>query len=68
MKATISMLANCEGDDCSMWIVWVAALFWIVTSFATLWWLKTVFGRYEVTKALPVEYGAVNIASMCSGH
>jgi len=67
MKATISMLANCEGDECSMWIVWVSGFFWIVTSLATLWWLKTVFGRYEVTKALPIEYGAVNIASMCSG-
>ena len=30
-------------------------------------WIKIVFTRYEVTVALPVEYGVLNTAAVFSG-
>ncbi len=66
MKAVVSMLANCNGD-CNHWLIYVFGVVWISASIATLWWLKKVFGRYQTTLALPIEYGTVNIGSMCSG-
>mmetsp|Transcript_39485 Transcript_39485/g.66189 ORF Transcript_39485/g.66189 Transcript_39485/m.66189 type:complete len:418 (-) Transcript_39485:50-1303(-) len=67
MKASLTMLANCTGNECNSWIVYIACIIWISSSLATVWWLKNVFGRYQTTKALPIEYGALNVASMCSG-
>jgi len=67
MKASLTMLANCSGNECNSWIVYIACIIWITSSLATVWWLKNVFGRYQTTKALPIEYGALNVSSMCSG-
>ena len=36
-------------------------------AFATSVWLKFVFQRYEVTVALPIEYGALNFFSVMGG-
>merc|ERR1712048_342333 len=63
------MLAVCgagEGD-CWHWAFSLCALLWPLTGVATVWWLKVVFERYETTMALPVEYGVVNVVSLCSG-
>lgn len=68
MKATLSMLDTCEqANQCNMVIIYMYMMVWSITSIATLWWLRRVFTRYESTKALPVEYGTVNIVSVCSG-
>jgi len=68
MKATLSMLDTCGGEaQCDLFIIYVFMVVWVVASIATLWWLRRVFARYESTRALPVEYGAVNIVSVCSG-
>lgn len=68
MKAAVSMVSGCVGGaTCGAAVVWVFAVVWIGASLATLWWLRNVFARYEVTDALPVEYGAVNAASVLSG-
>eukprot|EP00812_Abedinium_dasypus_P013486 NODE_698_length_1401_cov_248.054978.p1 GENE.NODE_698_length_1401_cov_248.054978~~NODE_698_length_1401_cov_248.054978.p1 ORF type:complete len:427 (+),score=109.13 NODE_698_length_1401_cov_248.054978:83-1282(+) len=68
MKLTISMLAHCsEEDACLNAVVLFSTILWASASVATLWWMRTVFQRYEITQALPVEYGSVNIASICSG-
>ena len=41
---------------------------WVLSAFASaLWWMRKVFSRYEVTVALPVEYGALNAANVCTG-
>ena len=61
MKAAVSMISACAaGRSCSAAILYVFAVVWITASIATLWWLRTVFARYETTHALPIEYGAVN--------
>jgi hypothetical protein len=68
MKASLSMLDTCKGEgDCGMPIIYFFLVVWVAASVATLWWLRRVFGRFESTRALPVEYGAVNIVSVCSG-
>ncbi|GAB5366495.1 hypothetical protein AAMO2058_001148300 [Amorphochlora amoebiformis] len=70
MKASLSMYVNCgrEGQGgCNHWVIYVTTIVWITASLATLWWLKTVFQRYQTTLALPIEYGMVNVASVCSG-
>jgi len=60
MKAFMALLSTCgDTDDCGAWILWLMIGLWLVSSLATLWWLQTVFRRYDVTQALPIEYGAV---------
>jgi len=66
MKGTMAMMSAC-GGICSHWVFFVFLSLWIAASVATAWWLKVVFARYETTLALPVEYGMVNVASVCSG-
>ncbi|CAE8731968.1 unnamed protein product [Polarella glacialis] len=65
MKASLAMLAS--GDDINHWIFYTSVSLWVISAFATVWWMKVVFARYETTTALPVEYGLVNAGSVCSG-
>lgn len=70
MKATLSMFDACAGGVCMPWqepILWPFFLIWILASFATVWWLRKVFTRYESTIALPIDYGILNAVSACSG-
>jgi len=60
MKAFMALLSSCgDKNDCGAAILWGMIMLWLVSSLATLWWLQTVFRRYDVTQALPIEYGAV---------
>merc|ERR1740138_325890 len=65
MKGALAMFAECNA--CSNGVFWLFVALWMTSSVATSWWLKVVFARYETTSALPVEYGVVNLASVCSG-
>jgi drug/metabolite transporter (DMT)-like permease len=64
MKAAVSLLGNGHWAAALTWIFSAA---WIGASLATLWWLRTVFARYETTLALPIEYGSVCVANVLSG-
>jgi len=60
MKAFMALFSTCgDNDECGAPILWGMIMLWLVSSLATLWWLQTVFRRYDVTQALPIEYGAV---------
>jgi len=60
MKAFMALLATCgKHDECGEHILWGMIMIWLFSSLATLWWLQNVFRRYDVTLALPIEYGAV---------
>jgi len=60
MKAFMALLSTCgDKNECGEAILWGMIMLWLVSSLATLWWLQTVFRRYDVTRALPIEYGAV---------
>jgi len=60
MKAFMALLSTCgDNNECGAAILWGMVMLWLVSSLATLWWLQTVFRRYDVTQALPIEYGAV---------
>jgi len=65
MKGTLAMLSDC--GLCNHWAFYLFLALWISASVATAGWLKVVFARFETTSALPVEYGMVNLASVCSG-
>jgi len=65
MKGTLAMIGDC--GFCGEAVFWFFLILWISASVATAWWLKVVFARYETTAALPIEYGMVNLASVCSG-
>lgn len=75
MKASMSMLETCrqaaaserQEDQCISPVLYIYIVMWVTASLATLWWLRRVFHRYETTLALPIEYGAVNAVSVCSG-
>jgi len=60
MKSFMALLATCgDNGECGSGILWGMIMLWLVSSLATLWWLRTVFRRYDVTQALPIEYGGV---------
>jgi len=60
MKAFMALLSTCgDNNECGAAILWGMITLWLVSSLATLWWLQNVFRRYDVTQALPIEYGAV---------
>jgi len=60
MKCFMALLATCgDNGECGSGILWGMIFMWLVSSLGTLWWLRTVFRRYDVTQALPIEYGAV---------
>jgi len=63
MKSFTALLAGGEFDQ---GITWGMIVMWAVSSLATLWWLQTVFRRYDVTQALPIEYGAVMVTDTLS--
>uniref|UniRef100_A0A7S4F4V2 Magnesium transporter n=1 Tax=Chrysotila carterae TaxID=13221 RepID=A0A7S4F4V2_CHRCT len=70
MRSSVSMYNYCGEHgimECHHWTVYVTLLLWIAFSIPNLWWFKVVFQRYEVTVALPIEYGAVNVCAICSG-
>ena len=71
IKGWSAMLAVCNGPTgagCTHPVLWIAILGWVVAAFASaLWWMRKVFRRYEVTTALPVEYGALNVANVGTG-
>jgi len=68
MKAFMALFSQCGmTGTCGEPIIWLMVLLWLVTSLATLWWMRTVFKRYETTKALPIEYGAVMAVNAMSG-
>jgi len=68
MKAFMALFSQCGmTGTCGEPIIWLMILLWLVTSLATLWWMRTVFKRYETTKALPIEYGAVMAVNAMSG-
>lgn len=60
MKSFMALLTTCgDSDECGAPILWGMIMIWLASSLGTLWWLQTVFRRYDVTQALPIEYGAV---------
>lgn len=69
IKSWTGILALCgEDGSCGAWILWVSLAAWVVSAFASaLWWYRKVLRRYETTVALPIEYGALNAASACTG-
>jgi len=68
MKAFMSLFAQCgTTDTCGAPILWLMVLLWLISSLATLWWMRTVFKRYETTRALPIEYGAVMVTNALNG-
>ena len=67
-KAFLTSLDTCSAAfECHFAIIYIYLIALLVASGFSVWWLRVVFARYESTKALPVEYGAVNIISVCSG-
>ena len=70
IKGWTAMLTVCTstGEGCASAALWVSVVVWTVSAFASaFWWMPRVFRRYEVTVALPIEYGALNAANVCTG-
>jgi len=65
MKGVVAVLA--AGNWWASGIFWFMLLTWGTCALGTLWWLRVVFARYETTKALPIEYGMVNVMQVLSG-
>jgi len=68
LKAFMALWRSCgdNNNECGAAIFWVMLMTFVVSSLGTLWWLPTVFRRYDVTQALPIEYGTVIICDTLS--
>ena len=69
IRAWSSMLGMCsrgEGcADCGTPVFWGTVSAWTVLAFGgSLLWMPVVYKRFEVSVALPVEYGAVNFGAV----
>ena len=59
---------GCRDVSCAHWILWTALVLWVLAAFASaLFWMRKVFGRFEVTVALPIEYGTLGFANVLTG-
>merc|ERR1712146_440950 len=70
-KGWAAMFSVCNGPTgagCTHPVLFISMGGWALSAFASaLWWMRKVFRRYETTVALPVEYGALNAANVCTG-
>ena len=62
-----AMLTQCDNGGCKHPIFPVTITLWVLSSVGTVVWLRYVYKRYEVTVALPVEYGSAVFADVVSG-
>lgn len=68
LQGAMSMLNQCGNDEnCHDWPLYVMWLSWVICSLATVLYMRVVFQRFEVTLALPIEYGTLNMANVASG-
>lgn len=78
IRAWTAMLGTCTGGVCDLGtglaavcdvpIVYCCIGFWVLLSFGgSLIWMPVVYARYEVSVALPIEYGALNACTVLSG-
>jgi len=65
IRAFTSMLAS--GEPVEGRAFWLMASTGVCCAIATSVWLAVVYRRYETTVALPIEYGALNVASVLAG-
>ena len=77
IRAWTAMLGACTGGLCDAngevalcdgGVVYASIGFWVLLSFGgSLLWMPLVYMRYEVSVALPIEYGALNACTVISG-
>mmetsp|Transcript_44015 Transcript_44015/g.87991 ORF Transcript_44015/g.87991 Transcript_44015/m.87991 type:complete len:125 (-) Transcript_44015:234-608(-) len=67
LRAEIAMNTQCAIGGCTNSAFAVATTVRWVASMATSFWLVLVFRRYEVSVALPIEYGTVTAVDVISG-
>ena len=77
IRAWTAMLGTCTGGlcdatgrvaMCDVPVVYVSIGLWVLLSFGcSLIWMPVVYRRYEVSVALPFEYGALNLCTVLSG-
>merc|ERR1711988_456172 len=65
MRAALAIVAS--GENINHWAFYLTIGIWIVASIATLFWMRWTYNRYAVTRALPIEYGSLNVAVVVSG-
>jgi len=57
-----------DQENCDAWIYpFLICMQLLVSVIGALWWMRVVYQRYEVTRALPIEYGACAVADFASG-
>ena len=77
IRAWTAMLGACTGRLCDLSgaaamcdvpVVYATIGFWTLLAWGgSLLWMPVVYKRYEVSIALPIEYGALNACTVLSG-
>ena len=64
----LDVCSNSPRHSCAHPMIWVSIVLWAASAFgSTFGWMRLLFARYEVTVALPIEYGALNFANVMTG-
>mmetsp|Transcript_36935 Transcript_36935/g.90018 ORF Transcript_36935/g.90018 Transcript_36935/m.90018 type:complete len:123 (-) Transcript_36935:240-608(-) len=63
------MVTNSSENNATVdhWAFYTFSFIWVISSLATVPYMRVVFRRYETTMALPIEYGTVFMANIGSG-
>ena len=65
------LMDECSGfweEPCaSSGVFWASCAVVMLCGLGTMVWLKIVFTRHEVTRALPIEYGMLNTVAVLAG-
>ena len=67
LRSWIVLVAYGPLDSEGAWLLPLFCTSWVIFSLATVTYMRLVFKRYETTRALPVEYGTVNVVNFASG-
>ncbi|KAL1514568.1 hypothetical protein AB1Y20_003662 [Prymnesium parvum] len=69
LRTWLVMVTNSSENNATVdhWAFYTFSFIWVISSLATVPYMRVVFRRYETTMALPIEYGTVFMANIGSG-
>jgi len=67
-RATFLLLPECTTFySCGRPMLWLSLASWLAFAAVSVWFMRKVYRNFEVTVALPIEYGCVNTIVVASG-
>lgn len=72
LRGVTSMIQQCGrpallGGGCGGYALPLMLVFFVLASLATLFWMRWVYRRFEITDSITLEYGTISLAAIFSG-